>query len=177
MGWNVFARYSAVGIYDRDFMLKRWVVIIGILAVSLLTSALYLARSAGFGPTRQTAAARENLSLRVNINTATEEELAGRRTGARQADHRKRPQQNGRRAPEDLRHRRQAARSHAPVCDDGWLHPRSNRRANLGAPIRTPDCGNGVQRLLTMAQRSCSRPEWPAAAFCEPFRFGRNSSS
>jgi competence ComEA-like helix-hairpin-helix protein len=77
-----------MGLYDRDYMrqddpadwwkpgysLKRW-LIIAILAVSLLTSALYLARSAGFGWTKQTATARDSLSLRVNINTATEAEL------------------------------------------------------------------------------------------------------
>lgn len=77
-----------MGIYDRDYMreddpadrwkpgysIKRWLVI-GILAVSLLTSLLYFARSAGFGRTNQSATRAENLSLKVNINTATEEEL------------------------------------------------------------------------------------------------------
>ena len=77
-----------MGIYDRDYMreddpadwwkpgysIKRW-LIIGILAVSLLTSVLYFARSAGFGRTKHSATRAENLSLKVNINTATEQEL------------------------------------------------------------------------------------------------------
>ena len=78
-----------MGIYNRDYMreddpadwwkpgysIKRW-LIIGMLAVSLLTSVMYFARSAGFGRSKQTTTARaENLSLKVNINTATEQEL------------------------------------------------------------------------------------------------------
>ena len=77
-----------MGIYDRDYMreddpadwwkpgysIKRW-LIIGILAVSLLTSGLYFVRSAGFDRKKQTATRAESLSLKVNINTATEEEL------------------------------------------------------------------------------------------------------
>lgn len=77
-----------MGIYDRDYMreddpadwwkpgysIKRW-LIIGTLAVSLLTSVLYFARSAGFGRSKQSSTRAENLSLKVNINTATEEEL------------------------------------------------------------------------------------------------------
>jgi competence ComEA-like helix-hairpin-helix protein len=77
-----------MGIYDRDYMreddpadwwkpgysIKRW-LIIGILAVCLLASLLYFARNAGFRRTKQTSTGAENLSLKVNINTATEEEL------------------------------------------------------------------------------------------------------
>ena len=86
-----------MGIYDRDYMreddpadwwkpgysIKRWLTI-GIIAVSLLTSVVYLVRATGLRPNRRVvpAVARATPSerhgkgsLRVNINTATIEEL------------------------------------------------------------------------------------------------------
>jgi competence ComEA-like helix-hairpin-helix protein len=85
-----------MGIYDRDFMreedpadwwkpgysVKRWLTI-GVIAVSLLTSVAFLARSFGFKRTGRHVAVNERTiverhgkgSLRVNINTATIEEL------------------------------------------------------------------------------------------------------
>src|SRR5207247_1422395 len=88
-----------MGIYDRDYMregdepadwwkpgysIKRWLTI-GIIAVSLLTSVVFLGRSIGI-PKLFTSRApvtnhpssltrREKGSLRVNINAATIEEL------------------------------------------------------------------------------------------------------
>jgi competence ComEA-like helix-hairpin-helix protein len=88
-----------MGIYDRDYMregdepadwwkpgysIKRWLTI-GIIAVSLLTSVVFLGRSIGI-PKLFTSRApvtkhsspltrHEKGSLRVNINTATIEEL------------------------------------------------------------------------------------------------------
>lgn len=76
-----------MGIYERDYMrgddggdwwkpgywLKRWLTI-ALIAVSLLTSIVYLARSAGVR-----TSVRDELfakrSLKVNINSATQEEL------------------------------------------------------------------------------------------------------
>jgi competence ComEA-like helix-hairpin-helix protein len=88
-----------MGIYDRDYMrekddpadwwkpgssIKRWLTI-AIIAVSLLTSVVFLGRSIGIPkvfksrapvPSRHTPLARhEKGSLRVNINTASVEEL------------------------------------------------------------------------------------------------------
>jgi len=88
-----------MGIYDRDYMregdepgdwwkpgysIKRWLTI-GIIAVSLLTSVVFLGRSIGIPKlfkARATIAKHpspltrhEKGSLRVNINTATIEEL------------------------------------------------------------------------------------------------------
>jgi competence ComEA-like helix-hairpin-helix protein len=76
-----------MGIYDRDYMrqddsadwwkpgysIKRWLVIAAI-AVSLLTSVIWMARSLGWLPltARQTHA---KLSLKVNVNVASVEEL------------------------------------------------------------------------------------------------------
>jgi competence ComEA-like helix-hairpin-helix protein len=88
-----------MGIYDRDYMregdepadwwkpgysIKRWLAI-GIIAVSLLTSVVFLGRSIGI-PKLFTSRApvakhsspltrHEKGSLRININTATIEEL------------------------------------------------------------------------------------------------------
>jgi competence ComEA-like helix-hairpin-helix protein len=88
-----------MGIYDRDYMrerddpadwwkpgysIKRWLTI-GIIAVSLLTSVVFLGRSIGIPKIFKSRAAvakdsspltrHEKGSLRVNINTATIEEL------------------------------------------------------------------------------------------------------
>jgi competence ComEA-like helix-hairpin-helix protein len=79
-----------MGIYDRDYMregdesgdswksgyaIKRWLTI-GIIAVSLLTSVVFLGRSIGIPKLfKPRAAVAEKGSLRVNINTATIEEL------------------------------------------------------------------------------------------------------
>jgi competence ComEA-like helix-hairpin-helix protein len=79
-----------MGIYDRDYMrkgdepadwwkpgysIKRWLTI-GIIAVSLLTSVVFLARSIGIPKLfKSRPALAEKGSLRVNINTATIEEL------------------------------------------------------------------------------------------------------
>jgi len=79
-----------MGIYDRDYMreeddpadwwkpghsIKRW-LIIGIIAVSLLTSLVFLGRSIGIPKLfKPRPAVTEKGSLRVNINTATIEEL------------------------------------------------------------------------------------------------------
>jgi competence ComEA-like helix-hairpin-helix protein len=77
-----------MGIYDRDYMregdepadwwkpgysIKRWLTI-GIIAVSLLTSVVYLGRSIGI-PRLFKPVQHQKGSLRVNINTATIEEL------------------------------------------------------------------------------------------------------
>jgi competence ComEA-like helix-hairpin-helix protein len=88
-----------MGIYDRDYMregdepadwwkpgysIKRWLTI-GIVAVSLITSVVFLGRSIGISKlfksrapvaSRHTPLTRhEKGSLRVNVNTATIEEL------------------------------------------------------------------------------------------------------
>ena len=79
-----------MGIYDRDYMregdepadwwkpcysIKRWLTI-GIIAVSLLTSVVFLGRSIGIPKLfKSRPALAEKGSLRVNINTATIEEL------------------------------------------------------------------------------------------------------
>jgi competence ComEA-like helix-hairpin-helix protein len=79
-----------MGIYDRDYMrerdepadwwkpgysIKRWLTI-GIIAVSLLTYVVFLARSIGIPKLfKSRPALAEKGSLRVNINTATIEEL------------------------------------------------------------------------------------------------------
>jgi competence ComEA-like helix-hairpin-helix protein len=88
-----------MGIYDRDYMrekddpadwwkpgrsIKRWLTI-AIIAVSLLTSVVFLGRSIGIPKVFKSRAAvathhaplarHEKGSLRVNINTATVEEL------------------------------------------------------------------------------------------------------
>jgi competence ComEA-like helix-hairpin-helix protein len=79
-----------MGIYDRDYMredddpadswkpgyaIKRWLTI-GIIAVSLLTSVVFLGRSIGIPKLfKSRPAIAEKGSLRVNINTATIEEL------------------------------------------------------------------------------------------------------
>ena len=88
-----------MGIYDRDYMregdepadwwkpcysIKRWLTI-GIIAVSLLTSVVFLGRSIGipkFFKSRapdakhlSSVTRQEKRSLRININTATIEEL------------------------------------------------------------------------------------------------------
>src|SRR5438874_2164672 len=88
-----------MGIYDRDYMreedehadwwkpgysIKRWLTI-GIIAVSLLTSVVFLGRSLGLPKLFKSRAAdakhlssvtrHEKGSLRVNINSATIEEL------------------------------------------------------------------------------------------------------
>jgi competence ComEA-like helix-hairpin-helix protein len=74
-----------VGIYDRDYMreedpadwwkpgysIKRWLVI-GILAVSLLSSLVYFGRSIGI---TKSSTHHGKGSLRVNVNTATIEQL------------------------------------------------------------------------------------------------------
>jgi hypothetical protein len=76
-----------MSIYDRDYMrendseerwkpgylLKRWLTI-AILAVSLLTSAVWLARTFGLWRGHGTETFGK-LSLRVNINLASQEEL------------------------------------------------------------------------------------------------------
>lgn len=78
--------------YNRDYMreeddpgdwwkpgysIKRW-LIIAIIAVSLLTSVVYLGRSIGIPKLfKSRPALAEKGSLRVNINTATIEELQG----------------------------------------------------------------------------------------------------
>ena len=76
-----------MSIYDREYMrkdddsdwwkpgssLKRWLKI-GILAVSLLASVIWLARSAGIWPSHR-ATSYEKQSLVVNINSASLEEL------------------------------------------------------------------------------------------------------
>ena len=78
-----------MGLFDRDYMredddptdswkpgyaIRRWLTI-GIIAISLLTSLVFLGRSIGiprfFKPVQHT----QKGSLRVNINTATIEEL------------------------------------------------------------------------------------------------------
>jgi competence ComEA-like helix-hairpin-helix protein len=79
-----------MGMYDRDYMredddpadswkpgyaIKRWLTI-GIIAVSLLTSVVFLGRSIGIPKLfKSRAPVAEKGSLRVNINTATIEEL------------------------------------------------------------------------------------------------------
>jgi competence ComEA-like helix-hairpin-helix protein len=79
-----------MGMYNRDYMredddpadswkpgyaIKRWLTI-GIIAVSLLTSVVFLGRSIGIPKLfKSRAAVAEKGSLRVNINTATIEEL------------------------------------------------------------------------------------------------------
>jgi competence ComEA-like helix-hairpin-helix protein len=79
-----------MGMYNRDYMreeddpgdwwkpgysIKRW-LIIAIIAVSLLTSVVYLGRSIGIPKLfKSRPALAEKGSLRVNINTATIEEL------------------------------------------------------------------------------------------------------
>jgi competence ComEA-like helix-hairpin-helix protein len=79
-----------MGMYDRDYMredddpadswkpgysIKRWLTI-GIIAVSLLTSVVFLGRSIGIPKLfKSRPALVEKGSLRVNINTATIEEL------------------------------------------------------------------------------------------------------
>jgi competence ComEA-like helix-hairpin-helix protein len=79
-----------MGIYDRDYRreeddpadwwkpghsIKRWLTI-GIIAVSLLTSLVFLGRSIGIPKLfKSRPALVEKGSLRVNINTATIEEL------------------------------------------------------------------------------------------------------
>jgi competence ComEA-like helix-hairpin-helix protein len=79
-----------MGIYNRDYLrqeddpgdwwkpgysIKRWLTI-AIIAVSLLTSVVYLARSIGIPKLfKSRPALAEKGSLRVNINTATIEEL------------------------------------------------------------------------------------------------------
>jgi competence ComEA-like helix-hairpin-helix protein len=88
-----------MSIYDRDYMrdeddsadwwkpgysIKRWLTI-GIIAISLLTSIVFFGRSLGIGkhsPARTTSTEHrkaglqyEKGSLRININTATVEEL------------------------------------------------------------------------------------------------------
>lgn len=76
-----------MSIYDRDYMreddpadwwtrgysVKRWLTF-AILAVSLLTSVFWLARSSGLWRGHRTETL-EKLSLRVNINLATQKEL------------------------------------------------------------------------------------------------------
>jgi competence ComEA-like helix-hairpin-helix protein len=79
-----------MGMYDRDYMredddpadswkpgyaIKRWLTI-GIIAVSLLTSLVFLGRSIGIPKLfKSRTPVVEKGSLRVNINTATIEEL------------------------------------------------------------------------------------------------------
>jgi competence ComEA-like helix-hairpin-helix protein len=79
-----------MGMYNRDYMreeddpadwwkpghsIKRWLTI-GIIAVSLLTSVVFLGRSIGIPKLfKSPAPVAEKGSLRVNINTATIEEL------------------------------------------------------------------------------------------------------
>jgi competence ComEA-like helix-hairpin-helix protein len=74
-----------MGMYDRDddpadswksgHAIKRWLTI-GIIAVSLLTSLVFLGRSIGIQKLFKSGAPiAEKGSLRVNINTATIEEL------------------------------------------------------------------------------------------------------
>jgi competence ComEA-like helix-hairpin-helix protein len=87
-----------MGIYDRDYMreedpadwwkpgysIKRWLVI-GILAISLLSSLVYFGRSIGIAkPSKSRSgvvsgstpiARHEKGSLRINLNTATIDEL------------------------------------------------------------------------------------------------------
>jgi hypothetical protein len=76
-----------MSIYDRDYMreddpadswkrgysLRRWLTI-AILAVSLLTSVFWLARTSGLWRGHR-AETLQKLSLRVNINVASQEEL------------------------------------------------------------------------------------------------------
>jgi competence ComEA-like helix-hairpin-helix protein len=79
-----------MGMYDRDYVredddpadswkpgyaIKRWLTI-GVIAVSLLTSLVFLGRSIGIPKLfKSRAPVVEKGSLRVNINTATIEEL------------------------------------------------------------------------------------------------------
>ena len=61
--------------WKPGYSIKRWLTI-GIIAVSLLTSVVYLGRSIGIPKLfKSRAAVAEKGSLRVNINTATVEEL------------------------------------------------------------------------------------------------------
>jgi competence ComEA-like helix-hairpin-helix protein len=87
-----------MGIYDRDYMrdedpadwwkpgysIKRWLVI-GILAISLLSSLVYFGRSIGIAKSSKSRSGvisgstpivrHEKRSLRINLNTATIDEL------------------------------------------------------------------------------------------------------